>query len=70
MRDIDQIHDDIQPENAAKFEKPELDPDLPGMGQFYCIPCAYVTHLSRDKLESKAWNHQILGTQLINKRNG
>ncbi|KAG0229678.1 hypothetical protein B0O80DRAFT_397589 [Mortierella sp. GBAus27b] len=40
MRDIDQIHDDIQPENAAKFEKPELDPELPGMGQFYCIACA------------------------------
>ncbi|KAF9184355.1 hypothetical protein BGZ51_003376 [Haplosporangium sp. Z 767] len=40
MRDIDQIHDDIQPQNAAKFEKPELDPELPGMGQFYCVPCA------------------------------
>ncbi|KAG0327388.1 hypothetical protein BGZ99_007718 [Dissophora globulifera] len=40
MRDLDQIHDDIQPENASKFEKPELDPELPGLGQFYCIPCA------------------------------
>lgn len=42
MRDIDQIHGDIQPENAGKFEKPELDPELPGQGQFYCIQCAYV----------------------------
>ncbi|KAF9339760.1 CG3224-like protein [Linnemannia elongata] len=40
MRDIDQIHGDIQPENAGKFEKPELDPELPGQGQFYCIQCA------------------------------
>ncbi|KAF9356111.1 hypothetical protein BGX34_010094 [Mortierella sp. NVP85] len=50
MRDIDQIHDDIQPENAAKFEKPELDPDLPGMGQFYCIPCAK-HHINKESLE-------------------
>ncbi|KAF9423487.1 hypothetical protein BGZ94_008258 [Podila epigama] len=40
MRDIDQIHADIQPENASKFENRELDPELPGQGQFYCIQCA------------------------------
>ncbi|KAF9581203.1 hypothetical protein BGW38_001868 [Lunasporangiospora selenospora] len=40
MRDLDQIHDDIKPENASKFEKQELDPELPGQGQFYCISCA------------------------------
>ncbi|KAG0262881.1 hypothetical protein BG011_009589 [Mortierella polycephala] len=51
MRDIDQIHDDIQPQNASKFDKPELDPELPGMGQFYCVPCAkhYINKLSLDE---------------------
>ncbi|GJJ73854.1 bud site selection protein 20 [Entomortierella parvispora] len=50
MRDLDQIHGDIQPENAAKFEKPELDPELPGLGQFYCIPCAK-HHINKVSLE-------------------
>ncbi|KAG0230691.1 hypothetical protein BGW42_000809 [Actinomortierella wolfii] len=59
MRDIDQIHDDIQPENAHKFEKPEMDPDLPGMGQFYCIPCAK-HHIDKKSLDEhiRGKNHK------------
>ena len=35
-----QICEDVRPANAAKFENLPADPDLPGMGQIYCIPCA------------------------------
>ena len=40
-RDIDQIQDDIKKESSIgqKMEF-ELDDDLPGLGQFYCTPCA------------------------------
>lgn len=39
-RDLDQIHDDIKPENAQKLKNQPLDPDKPGLGQNYCIECA------------------------------
>ena len=29
----------MKPENAAKLEAQEVDEDLPGLGQFYCIQC-------------------------------
>jgi hypothetical protein len=40
-RDIDQIQDDLAKElsNGAKTSF-EADEDLPGLGQFYCTPCA------------------------------
>jgi len=31
---------DLKPENIAKLEKQEIDPDLPGLGQHYCVSCA------------------------------
>ena len=40
QRDIDQIVNDLQPQNIIKFDKLEIDEDLPGLGQFYCIFCA------------------------------
>ena len=40
QRDIDQIVNDLQPQNIVKFDKLEIDEDLPGLGQFYCIFCA------------------------------
>ncbi|KAK5577366.1 hypothetical protein RB653_002307 [Dictyostelium firmibasis] len=39
-KDIDQIFDEIQPETVDKFSKFEVDPDLPGMGQNFCIHCS------------------------------
>lgn len=38
-KDIDQIHADLEPENAAKLLS-QNDPDLPGSGQCYCLQCA------------------------------
>lgn len=40
-RDIDQVQDDIKKvEDTGKNMTFELDEDLPGMGQFYCLQCA------------------------------
>ncbi|KAI9484667.1 hypothetical protein BDB00DRAFT_125225 [Zychaea mexicana] len=36
-RDLDQIHDDIKPENVDKYKNQALDPDKPGLGQNYCV---------------------------------
>ncbi|KAI8613838.1 bud site selection-related protein, partial [Chytriomyces sp. MP71] len=49
VKDLDQIHEDIAKTLAASsstslptnaMASTELDPDLPGLGQFYCIHCA------------------------------
>eukprot|EP00827_Trimyema_finlayi_P001991 TRINITY_DN1937_c0_g1_i1.p2 TRINITY_DN1937_c0_g1~~TRINITY_DN1937_c0_g1_i1.p2 ORF type:complete len:141 (+),score=52.00 TRINITY_DN1937_c0_g1_i1:33-425(+) len=39
-RDIDQIYEDIKPENSKNYENLPFEEDKPGFGQFYCIPCA------------------------------
>jgi bud site selection protein 20 len=40
-RDIDQIvYEDFLPEMTEKLLNQPLDEDLPGLGQFYCLPCA------------------------------
>ncbi|KAI9301575.1 hypothetical protein BJ944DRAFT_271284 [Cunninghamella echinulata] len=39
-RDLDQIHDDIKPENAEKLKNQAIDTDKPGLGQHYCVECA------------------------------
>ncbi|CAJ0603216.1 unnamed protein product [Cylicocyclus nassatus] len=38
-KDLDQIHEDLKPNKAAKLLNQEIDLDLPGDGQFYCIEC-------------------------------
>ena len=40
QRDIDQIVNDLQPQNLIKFNNLEIDEDLPGLGQFYCVFCS------------------------------
>ena len=37
-RDIDQIQDDMK--DPSRVAITELDDDLPGMGQHYCLTCA------------------------------
>lgn len=40
-RDIDQIQDDLKKEEKlGKKMEFDADDDLPGLGQFYCTPCA------------------------------
>ena len=40
-KDIDQvILEDMLPENEVKLLNQELDEELPGLGQHYCLPCS------------------------------
>ena len=39
-KDIDEIVNDLKPENIIKIQNQKLDEDLPGLGQFYCVFCA------------------------------
>jgi len=38
-KDLDQIHEDLQPEKKAKLRSQPIDLDLPGEGQHYCVEC-------------------------------
>ncbi|PAV89526.1 hypothetical protein WR25_03026 [Diploscapter pachys] len=38
-KDLDQIHEDLRPDKAQRLMNQEVDLDLPGDGQFYCIEC-------------------------------
>ncbi|KAM4698985.1 zinc finger protein 593 [Discoglossus pictus] len=40
VKDLDQIHVDLQPEIARKLLTQELDYTLPGNAQHYCLHCA------------------------------
>ena len=40
QRDIDQIIEDLEPQNLLKLKIQPLQEDLPGLGQFYCAFCA------------------------------
>ena len=39
-KDVDQIHYDLTVTQLRKFVEHEVDHDLPGSGQFYCVHCA------------------------------
>jgi bud site selection protein 20 len=39
-KDIDQILEDLLPQNITKYENQPIDENLPGLGQHYCIACA------------------------------
>lgn len=38
-KDLDQRQDLIQLEQQGKLKPQPIDPDLPGLGQFPCLPC-------------------------------
>ncbi|XP_043916058.1 zinc finger protein 593 [Protopterus annectens] len=39
-KDLDEIHEDIKPQNALKLLHQEIDYDVPGNAQHYCLHCA------------------------------
>jgi bud site selection protein 20 len=58
-RDIDEILVDLMPENLLKNEKREIDEDLPGLGQFYCVFCSrYFTDNSTLQSHIKTKEHK------------
>ncbi|KAL9548081.1 hypothetical protein MBANPS3_005863 [Mucor bainieri] len=61
-RDLDQIADDLKPENVDKKKNQEIDTDLPGLGQHYCVECARhfisETHLT-EHLKSKLHKRRL-----------
>ncbi|XP_030075278.1 zinc finger protein 593 [Microcaecilia unicolor] len=40
VKDLDQIHQDMKPENAQKLLHQEVDYDVTGNAQHYCLHCA------------------------------
>jgi bud site selection protein 20 len=41
-KDLDQIHEDLKEGNVDKMKNQPIDADKTGLGQHYCVPCAYV----------------------------
>ncbi|KAJ1920133.1 hypothetical protein H4219_001506 [Mycoemilia scoparia] len=39
-KDLDQIQEDLKPENRERLARREEDPDLPGLGMHYCVECS------------------------------
>ena len=39
-RDLDEIDEDMKPQNAKALLNQEVDIDLPGGAQYYCLHCA------------------------------
>jgi len=39
-KDIDEIVNDLKPDNIVKINNRVLDENLPGLGQFYCVFCS------------------------------
>src|SRR4051794_39259132 len=40
IKDLDEIIEDIKPQNFIKLTNQPIDENLPGLGQFYCVFCA------------------------------
>ncbi|KAJ3370944.1 hypothetical protein AMAG_01966 [Allomyces macrogynus ATCC 38327] len=61
-KDIDQICDDLKPENIDKWKNQAFDLDLPGQGQHYCVECAryFIDDTSmQEHLKSKVHRRRV-----------
>jgi len=58
-KDLDQIQKELSDENKGIAKPKEIDPDLPGLGQFYCLTCAkYFVNSDALKEHSKGKVHR------------
>jgi len=44
-KDLDEIHEDMKPEQSSKLLQQEVDYDVPGCAQHYCLHCTWVISL-------------------------
>eukprot|EP00047_Mylnosiga_fluctuans_P011268 m.20339 g.20339 ORF g.20339 m.20339 type:complete len:142 (+) comp3523_c0_seq1:1752-2177(+) len=61
-KDLDQIHEDLKPENVEAVVKAPIDGDLPGFGQFYCVHCTRhfaENHLLVDHMKTKTHKKRV-----------
>eukprot|EP00466_Bigelowiella_natans_P002956 jgi/Bigna1/70387/fgenesh1_pg.11_\ len=57
-KDLDQIQDEIKIVEKKGLKLP-FDPDLPGLGQFYCVPCArYFINETTQRNHEKTKDHK------------
>merc|ERR1712039_270717 len=54
-KDLDQIDNDLKPENTVKFTARAIELDKPGLGQFYCVHCA------KDFIDRRAFQDHVKG---------
>jgi len=58
-KDIDEILEDLKPENIVKLQSQPIDEDLPGLGQHYCVFCArYFTDKNTLEAHFKTKEHK------------
>ena len=58
-KDIDQILEDLLPQNIGKLEQQPIDENLPGLGQHYCVSCAkYFVDDNSLKSHTKSKEHK------------
>ncbi|XP_061897518.1 zinc finger protein 593 [Entelurus aequoreus] len=61
-KDLDQIHSDMKPDTAAKLLKQEVDFDVTGCAQHYCLHCArYFVDLKslKDHFKTKVHKNRL-----------
>ncbi|XP_076344074.1 zinc finger protein 593 [Tachypleus tridentatus] len=61
-KDLDEISEHMKTENANKLLNQELDYDLPGSGQFYCLHCARYfidDHALKEHFRSKVHKRRL-----------
>ncbi|KAJ2492039.1 hypothetical protein IWW37_001753 [Coemansia sp. RSA 2050] len=56
-KDLDQIQEDLKPENRQRLLNMAEDEDLPGLGQHYCVEC------SRYYIDERALGEHIRGRE-------
>ncbi|CDS40210.1 zinc finger C2H2 type [Echinococcus multilocularis] len=60
-RDLDQVYEDLKPENASKRlrEATEIDEEKPALGQHYCLSCGkYFCNMSALETHKKGKPHK------------
>lgn len=66
-KDLDQIDEDIKPQNAEKLINQEVDLDRPGNAQFYCVHCARYfinDHALQDHFKTKVHKRRLKALEL------